>query len=155
MGIIGDAGTRLFSTTISEPGRFISVPNGGEAVDTISVFVTTNEPNERVLLTAMLPTVIHTGPGINYDYNIVYRLYRDNQQIAVTALSETGQAKQRSESSQIIDSAYFRWTDVPGAPRVYNYRITVERSLLGDENISYVGLFNRQIDALVFPQNNN
>lgn len=154
MGIIGRGYPYYFSTTISEPGRFLTIPQDGGAVESIRVAVTTEYQNDRVILDATIPTIIHTGLNTSYGYNIVFRLYRDNQPLAVSVLSQTGQIKQANVSAQISDSAHLAWTDVPGEPGTYTYRVTVERGLLGEENITYVGVFNRKMGATVYPPNN-
>ncbi|MDN4608221.1 hypothetical protein [Sporosarcina highlanderae] len=152
MGVIKNCCPDYFFNKISPTTNF-PIPPGGVPVDLIQVTVTTEETNDRVRIDSMLSVIIVTGTDGVSGFNVPFRLFRDNTQIATISLTQTGQLKQTGVQSQILDAPNITWTDVPGLPGTYTYRITGERRG-GEENILSVSVNNRQIDAIVFPPEN-
>lgn len=129
----------------------VDIPPGTPDVEIIQVSVTTDSPNERVRLDSMAYTSIVTVGGTeSYGYQLVYKLFRDTTELTEIALTHTNQVKQDLTSPFIEDTPNLTWTDVPGLPGTYIYRITVER-IFTEEHIADVTVFNRSIDAIVFP----
>ncbi|MBM6617803.1 hypothetical protein [Bacillus suaedaesalsae] len=130
----------------------IDIPPGSPGVEIIQVSVTTVLPNERVRLDSMAYTSISTvGEGERYGYQLVYDLFRDTTVISEISLTHTNQVKQELTTAPFIeDTPNITWTDVPGLPGTYIYRIIVQR-LGTEENIADVTVFDRSIDAIVFP----
>ena len=119
-------------------------------VDVIEVDVITETMNERVRIDSMLFAFIFSNSeGDTYGFQIAFRLSRDDTELALVALTNLAQVKQAGFVAFNDDTVNITWTDIPGAPGTYTYRITAER--LVEENISAVNVGTRSIDAIVFP----
>jgi hypothetical protein len=127
----------------------------GVATEVIQVVVTTQEVGDRVRIDSMIETIIAAGSAAAiYSYNIIYRLFRDTTQLTLIQKTETNKVKQADDITIISDALNITWTDVPPGPGTFTYRITVQRSLAGEENILNVDVQDRSIDAIVFPPTN-